>query len=367
MFKLTAIFAAVLPLLHLVAGQSEEWGQCGGIGWTGATTCVAGTVCTELNSYYSQCLPGAAPSSVPSVPTTTAGAPPGTSSTTTAPTGLSSIPASTLYQITNFGTNPTNVGMYVYKPAKVASNPPLIVAIHYCSGTAQAYYTGSTFAQLAETYGYVVLFPNSPNSGTCWDVSSTATLTHNGGGDSLGIASAARYAISNWGVDPSRVFAAGTSSGAMMTSVLAGAYPDVFQAGVVDSGVAFGCFALPGQPGDSWNSECSTGEEILTGQEWAQKVYAAYPGFTGEYPKMQVWHGTIDTTLYPQNFWEEIKQWTTVFDYPSTPISNVSESYLPQGYSNSTFGPRFQAILAQNVGHTVPLFEQQYLQFFGLA
>jgi hypothetical protein len=31
---------------------------------------------------------------------------------------------------------------------------------------------------------------------------------------------------------------------------------------------------------------------------------------------MQVWHGTIDTTLYPQNFWEEIKQWTNVYVPP---------------------------------------------------
>ena len=74
-----------------------------------------------------------------------------------------------------------------------------------------------------------------------------------------------------------------------------------------------------------------------------------------------------DTTLYPQNFYEEIKQWTTIFDYPSNPISNVSESYLPGGYSNATYGPNFQAILAQNVGHTVPLFEQQYLEFLGIA
>ena len=74
-----------------------------------------------------------------------------------------------------------------------------------------------------------------------------------------------------------------------------------------------------------------------------------------------------DTTLFPQNFFEEIKQWTTVFGYPSTPLSNVSESFLPAGYSNATFGPNFQAILAQGVGHTVPLFEQQYLQFFGIA
>ena len=74
-----------------------------------------------------------------------------------------------------------------------------------------------------------------------------------------------------------------------------------------------------------------------------------------------------DTTLYPQNFYESVKQWTTVFGYPSTPISNTSEPFLPSGYSNATFGPNFQAILAQGVGHTVPLFEQQYLQFFGIA
>ena len=74
-----------------------------------------------------------------------------------------------------------------------------------------------------------------------------------------------------------------------------------------------------------------------------------------------------DTTLYPQNFYEEVKQWTTVFNYPSNPISAVSESYLPSGYTNSTYGPNFQAILAQGVGHTVPLFEQQYLQFLGIA
>ncbi|CAO2650842.1 Nn.00g091390.m01.CDS01 [Neocucurbitaria sp. VM-36] len=30
--------------------------QCGGIGWTGATTCVSGATCVKQNDYYSQCL-----------------------------------------------------------------------------------------------------------------------------------------------------------------------------------------------------------------------------------------------------------------------------------------------------------------------
>jgi cellulose 1,4-beta-cellobiosidase len=37
-------------------GTAGHWAQCGGTGWTGATSCVSGTTCTVLNAYYSQCL-----------------------------------------------------------------------------------------------------------------------------------------------------------------------------------------------------------------------------------------------------------------------------------------------------------------------
>jgi len=38
------------------AGNLAKYSQCGGIGWTGSGTCVAGTTCTVSNDYYSQCL-----------------------------------------------------------------------------------------------------------------------------------------------------------------------------------------------------------------------------------------------------------------------------------------------------------------------
>ncbi|KAK7690461.1 hypothetical protein QCA50_005559 [Cerrena zonata] len=77
MTKLTSTFVALIALIPFAAGQAAEWAQCGGIGFTGPTTCVSGTVCTKQNDYYSQCLPGtAAPApSNPSSPTTTAAAP----------------------------------------------------------------------------------------------------------------------------------------------------------------------------------------------------------------------------------------------------------------------------------------------------
>ncbi|KLO10825.1 endo-1,4-B-xylanase A [Schizopora paradoxa] len=83
--KLSASFASLLALVSFAAAQSQLWGQCGGIGWTGPTTCVSGSVCTVSNAYYSQCLPGSA------APTTVV--PPPSQPTTTAPTGGSPPPS----------------------------------------------------------------------------------------------------------------------------------------------------------------------------------------------------------------------------------------------------------------------------------
>jgi hypothetical protein len=33
-----------------------EYGQCGGSGWTGGTTCCSGSTCSYYSTYYSQCL-----------------------------------------------------------------------------------------------------------------------------------------------------------------------------------------------------------------------------------------------------------------------------------------------------------------------
>lgn len=111
-----------------------------------------------------------------------------------------------LQQVTGISPNPNNVGMYVYKPTKLASPPPLIVAIHYCTGSAQAYFSGTQYATLADTYGYIVIYPDSPRSGKCFDVNTPQTLSHDGGGDSQGIASMIKYAIANYGVDPKQVY-----------------------------------------------------------------------------------------------------------------------------------------------------------------
>ncbi|CAK4213377.1 unnamed protein product, partial [Aphanomyces euteiches] len=52
--KIAGVLAAILSSAALVQGQVALWGQCGGQGYTGSTTCAAGAVCNKQNDYYSQ-------------------------------------------------------------------------------------------------------------------------------------------------------------------------------------------------------------------------------------------------------------------------------------------------------------------------
>ncbi|KAJ7735027.1 beta-glucosidase [Mycena metata] len=78
-----------------VSAQAVLWGQCGGQGWTGPTTCSEG-VCTVSNPYYSQCLPGTntATSVPPPSSTTTSTAISTASTTSSASTAASSTSSS---------------------------------------------------------------------------------------------------------------------------------------------------------------------------------------------------------------------------------------------------------------------------------
>ncbi|OIW24590.1 alpha/beta-hydrolase [Coniochaeta ligniaria NRRL 30616] len=280
--------------------------------------------------------------------------------------------AASLQQITtNFGDNPTKVGFYIYVPDKLAASPPILVDPHWCHGSAQSAYSGSQFATLANKHGFIVIYPNSPNSADmCWDVSSSQTLTHDAGGDSLGIVSMVRWTIKQYKADSSRVFVTGVSSGAMMTNVLVGSYPDVFAGGSAFAGVPFGCFAPKGSNAgvyDYWSDDCAKGKVTHTQAEWAAIVKSAYPGYAGWRPKMQVFHGTADETLNYVNFGEEIKMWTGVFGLSSAPSGTTSNTPV-SGWTKTVYGSNgwFEAYSAAGVSHNIQVQEANVVAFFQL-
>ena len=83
-------------------------------------------------------------------------------------------------------------------------------------------------------------------------------------------------------------------------------------------------------------------------------------------PQADTSYHPSDTTLYPQNFYEEVKQWTNVLGYAEVSGTNSSNDPL-SGYTRTTYGPDFEAIFAQGVGHTVPEQANDVLRFFGLV
>jgi acetylxylan esterase len=274
--------------------------------------------------------------------------------------------AATLTQVTNFGTNPSNLQMYLYVPDRLASPAPILVVAHYCTGSGPAMFSGTQFASLADRYGYIVIYPSVTRSSKCFDVSSPQALRHDGGSDPVSVVSMVRYVQQRYTTDPSRVFITGSSSGAMFTNVMLGDYPDVFRAGAAFAGVPFGCFATTN--GSEWNSDCANGTIIRTAQQWGDLVRNAFPGYTGARPRMQLWHGTNDETLRYQNFTEEIKQWTNVQGLSQTPSFTDS----PQsGYTRTRYGGTggqapVEAISLQGVTHNLPVDAAQAIRFFGL-
>ncbi|HVU05492.1 MAG TPA: PHB depolymerase family esterase [Polyangiaceae bacterium] len=222
---------------------------------------------------------------------------------------------------------PSYVNLYLYVPARLAGHPPILVAPHHCQGTGPGTYaeTRSTLVPLADENGFLMIFPEATGR-NCWDVGSTKSLTHDGGGDTHAIAQMVRYALATYGADATRVYAFGGSSGGMMTQALLGVYPDLFRAGVSVSGVPCGCWAVgysgDGGPAPQWSGPCAGGNVIKTGAEWGDIVRAAFPGYAGPRPRVQLWHGTADTLVDFENQAEAVKEWTNVLGLSEAPASS---------------------------------------------
>jgi poly(hydroxyalkanoate) depolymerase family esterase len=257
--------------------------------------------------------------------------------------------------------------MYIYVPDKVASPPPIVVASHYCGGNANAMFNNaSSIVSVANQRGFIMIFPQTSNN--CWDVGSTQSLTHDGGGDTQAIAEMVKYTITKYSADAGRVYAMGVSSGAMMTEALLGVYPDLFKAGAEFSGVPDGCWAASYSASNQWSSPCASGQVTKTAQQWGDLVRAQYPGYTGLRPRVQLWHGTADATINYNNMGEAIKEWTNVLGLNATPntTDTPQTGFTRKVWDNSCGFAVLEAWTQQNGGHTTPIDANAVVSFFGL-
>ncbi|HUH01434.1 MAG TPA: PHB depolymerase family esterase [Kofleriaceae bacterium] len=247
--------------------------------------------------------------------------PPGSGGTNDAPATTGQMTA-----VASFGSNPGALGMYEYVPVDLPDQAPLVLVLHGCTQTA-ADMQSSGWSELADEYGFALVYPEqstSNNSVRCFnwagEYGDPANLVR-GQGENQSMKSMVDWMIANRGVDPARVYIAGFSAGGAFAAVMLATWPDVFAAGAVQSGVPYRC-ATTVQGAYDCQSLNNHPERKKEPAEWGDLVRAAYPGYTGPYPRVSIWHGLNDTFIvHHENRTELLEQWTNVHAMAMTPTS----------------------------------------------
>jgi len=136
----------------------------------------------------------------------------------------------------------TGLAHSIYLPPAARSRAlPLVVMLHGCEQTAAEFAQGTRMNQLAGQEDFVVLYPQQSMGShrhRCWRWYDRAT--QGGSGDAALIAAMIETVVAKYGIDRSRIYAAGMSAGASMAHILALRRPELIAAVGLHSGVAFG-------------------------------------------------------------------------------------------------------------------------------
>ena len=119
---------------------------------------------------------------------------------------------------------------------------PLLVMLHGCTQSAAGFATSTGMNKLADEFGFLVLYPQqsaTANPNRCWNWHSPADQKR-GSGEPAKIAALTRYVLGTCRGNPARVYIAGISAGGAAAAIIAAAYPELYVAVGVHSGVARG-------------------------------------------------------------------------------------------------------------------------------
>lgn len=171
-------------------------------------------------------------------------------------------------------------------PASFAEPLPLVVMLHGCTQNPDDFAAGTQMNEAALKRGFYVLYPaqaQHANASRCWN-----WFKHNhqkrGRGEPALLAGMTRDVMARYNIDPQRVYVAGLSAGGAMAAILGDAYPDLFAAVGVHSGLPTG-----------------SASNVQTALSVMQSGAAPGAARTTTSPPTIVFHGDSDATVNPAN------------------------------------------------------------------
>jgi poly(hydroxyalkanoate) depolymerase family esterase len=197
------------------------------------------------------------------------------------------------------GTYRNSAGSRAYKlyiPSRCRGQPlPLVVMLHGCTQSPDDFAAGTRMNLVAEQQNCLVAYPaqhSQANPAKCWNWF-RPTDQRRGQGEPSIIAGITRQIMRDYPVDPRRVYVAGLSAGAAAALVMGAAYPDLYAAIGVHSGLALGAAVdLP-----SALAAMRQGGAAASGKSIDR---SAIPGEGPAVPTI-VFHGDRDNTVHPNN------------------------------------------------------------------
>jgi poly(hydroxyalkanoate) depolymerase family esterase len=161
--------------------------------------------------------------------------------------------------------------------------------LHGCTQSATDFAVGAGMNRLADELGFLVLYPEqsvSANLGRCWNWHRPGDQER-GRGEPAVIAGLTRHVIALCKANPARVYIAGISAGGAAAAIIGAAYPDLYVAVGVHSGLARG--------------EVSTLGGAITAMRRGVAPRANAADKTRRPLPTIVFHGDQDSIVHPSN------------------------------------------------------------------